>query len=296
MAVDYFGLKNPNNEHADNTGKQTDGLYKQAVEVIEGDDSDELNKNGREAGIVKLLSPRGKPKVRINEGEDFHNDQIRDHKRDKTASDTGKNAKDEREFILTDEQHNDLWLIDYASVSSYFQSEENSKYAVFYLRKKCTDQKALLEVQEQSLGMKKAAGQQSKSSDINNSISAILSKFQDKHKNMRTYSLDYFKDPANDIKAFKVIPSIDCTNFIFNILILVIMVVQLFLYLDTTSAVLKLNWAANQRTSDVYTLPIVKADLLQTLRLTIAGSSLFSCSHSIHWLDFLSLRSSSTKR
>ena len=44
---------------------------------------------------------------------------------------------DTRRFVFTDENHNDLWLIEDVNVHSFFQGEENAKYAVFYLRPKC---------------------------------------------------------------------------------------------------------------------------------------------------------------
>ena len=186
-------------------------------------------------------------------------------------------AWDDRGFILTDETHNDLLLLHDYTVHSFFQAEESLTYGVFYLRKKARQQKSLLESQEESLGIKKTNAGSDKQSE-NTTISDLLQRFERRHQTMKTYGLEYYQnmesDEENNIKDFKTIFNIDFTNLIFNVLILIIMVVQLFLYLDSNTALLRQAWANNQNTNPVNTLTSIKTDMLKIVNQSLNGSKL----------------------
>lgn len=274
MAIEFFDLKDKNRadppakvEDPTNRGSdehKVDGQLKDRDEIVK-----EVLRDGEEN--KEMFTPNNMSKIKEKKHIGFVG--IPESKQARGAEDE-EDAEywDTRKFILTDEFHNDLWLLHDVTVNSFFQAEENLKHAVFYLRPKCLTQKALIELQEESLGLKKTQKNASDKRGENDMINELLTKFENKHKNMQTYSLSYYKDPKNEIQNFKSIFSIDFTNFIFNILILIIMVVQLFLYLDNKSALLKQAWASNQKEVRVYTMQQIKADLVQTLNLTITDS------------------------
>lgn len=279
LAIEYFDLKIKNgdensNKNEEPTKKGSDenkipGSPKVKDEVVK-----EVLKNQND--IVKDVSPTAKARDKKNVAFLVDNDDIKqsdDIDKDKYMH-LHEGDTDTRKYILTDESHNDLWLLHNVTVNNYFEAEETLKYAVFFLRPKCLTQKALIEVQEESLGMKKTLKQSNDKQGENDIIKNLLKKFENKHKNMQTYSLSYYRDPKNEIKNFKSIFSIDFTNFIFNILILIIMVIQLFLYMDTKSALLKQAWASNQKLRTVYTPVTIKTDLIQTLNQTITDCKL----------------------
>lgn len=195
-------------------------------------------------------------------------------KRDSSHS---KGGWDRREFIMTDENHNDLYILGNFTVHSYFQAEENLKYGVFYLRKKVIHQPTLLESQEESLGIKKSNAASEKLFE-NNTIAGLLEKFEKRHQTIVTYGLDFYKNmessEENNITEFKTIFNIDFTNLIFNILILIIMVVQLFLYLDSNTALLKQAWGNNQNTNEVNTFDSIQGEMVNILNQTITNCKL----------------------
>lgn len=197
-----------------------------------------------------------------------------------------KGGWDSRGFILTDENHNDLYILHNYTIHSYFMAEENTKYGVFYLRKKTLGQTSLLESQEESLGIKKTNASNDKQIE-NSNIAGLLDKFEKRHLTMKTYGLDFYKnmedDPENNIKAFKTNFNIDFTNLIFNILILIIMVVQLFLYLDSNTALLRQFWANNHKANEVNTFSSIRNDMITILNETITDCSHFLHSHCFHW-------------
>jgi hypothetical protein len=168
-------------------------------------------------------------------------------------------------------------------VNSYFQAEENLKFGVFYLRPKAPKQEALLEVQEESLGIKKTnANAATNKGSEKMLIDGLLDKFSKRHKNMDTYSQDYYN--TFEVKDFKTRFSLDLTNLVFNILIMVLMVVQLFMYMDTKSALLKQSWKDNQKIQTIYTYENIKEEIITTLNLTVTSKTVFTGAISFEFL------------
>lgn len=180
---------------------------------------------------------------------------------------------DLRNYVLTDEAHNDLWMLGDVSVQSYFLAEENAKFAVFYLRKKIVNQEALLGIQEESMGLKKNQNNQSNlQRNENKVINDLLDKFEKSHKGMMTYSTKFYQ--TLEVEGFQTSFKVDVLNFSLNILILILLVVQLLLYLDTNSALIKQSWKNNQTTQTIYTYANVAAELDVELSNIINNSKL----------------------
>lgn len=237
------------------------------------DVSPKLRHEGDKEGEFTPVTPNKSP---VNKRVNFADGIVEKEGLVRKTSEHPKGGWDSRGYILTDENHNDLYILHNFTIHSYFQAEENAKYGVFYLRKKSLMQPSLLESQEDSLGVKKTNVGNDKQLE-NNNIIGLLDKFEKRHQTIKTYGLDFYKnmedDPENNIKDFKTNFNIDFTNLIFNILILIIMVVQLFLYLDSNTALLRQAWGNNHKTNLVNTFPSINLDMVTILNQTITDCS-----------------------
>lgn len=193
--------------------------------------------------------------------------------KDAGAVGSPEDGYDLRNYVLTDESHNDLWLLGDVSVQSYFLAEENAKFAVFYLRKKIANQESLLGVQEESMGLKKNQNNQTNvQKNENKVINDLLDKFEKSHKGMVTYSTKFYQ--TLEVEGFESSFKVDILNFVLNIFILILLVVQLLLYLDTNSALIKQSWKNNQISQRIYTYSNVNEELKTEISNIIDGSKL----------------------
>jgi hypothetical protein len=222
MSIKYFGIDNhlPRPPHP---GDAT---------------SPNSEENNRE--LVTLVKEESKPRTKRVEFEDAGAPEGQGILPMKGApEETNEYLWDSNRYALTDENHNDLRMLMNVTVQNFFMLEENSKYAVFFLRPRCLTQRSLVNSQEASLGAKKtaeSAGSKKSDGDI---IKSLIVNFEKTHPGIKTYKGDM------DIPELKTNFVIDVLNFTFNVMIFFLMAYQLFLYLDINLALLKQNWSAN---------------------------------------------------
>lgn len=175
---------------------------------------------------------------------------------------------DSNRYTLTDENHNDLRMLMNVTVQDFFVLEENSKYAVFFLRPRCITQKLLINSQEASLGAKKAENTGAKKSD-GDIIKSLIVNFEKTHPGIKTYKGDI------DIPELKTHFALDLLNFVFNVLIFLLMSYQLLLYLDLNLALLKQSWTANSELPKTLNFDVIHTSLLDTYTNALNSRKLY---------------------
>lgn len=126
-------------------------------------------------------------------------------------------------------------------VKSFFSFDEGTNYCTFYLRERIVDQEKLFKSQEDSLGIKRDKIQVSNKTNKNEEqyIEQTLALLEQEKKGLKTYGtkLDY---------DFNNIFSTDFTNFLFNVIIFVVMAIQIFWFLDLDTSLMRQSWKRNQ--------------------------------------------------
>ena len=136
-------------------------------------------------------------------------------------------------------------------IKTFFSFDEGTNFCVFYLRERTPEQEKLFESQEESLGMKRdknpLANKTSK--DEEQYIDKTLKLLEEDKKGLRTYSTKVDFDFGNRFK-------VDFPNFLFNILIIIVMSVQIFWFLDIDTSLMRQSSKRNQHFSEVSNVKI----------------------------------------
>lgn len=126
-------------------------------------------------------------------------------------------------------------------VKTFFAFDEGTNYCTFYLRERIFNQEKLFKSQEESLGIRREKIQTTNKTnkDEEQYIEQTLALLEEEKKGLKTYrtKLDY--DFGNNF-------STDFTNFIFNMVILIVMTVQIFWFLDLDTSLMRQSWKRNQ--------------------------------------------------
>jgi len=136
-------------------------------------------------------------------------------------------------------------------IKMFFSFDEGTNFCIFYLRERTPEQDKLFESQEESLGMKREknplANKSSKDEEVY--IEKTLKLLEEEKKGLRTYSTKVDFDFGNKFK-------VDFPNFLFNILILIVMSVQIFWFLDIDTSLMRQSWKRNQHFNEVSNVKI----------------------------------------
>jgi len=126
-------------------------------------------------------------------------------------------------------------------IHNFYSHNENSDYCVFYLREKCLDQEKLFELQEESLGNRgekvQAINKNGKSEE--HLIINTLDRLQGSHKGLTTYSKEFHYD-------FELNFKMDFPNMIFNLIIICLMALQMYFFMDLDTSLMRQSWWSNQ--------------------------------------------------
>ena len=126
-------------------------------------------------------------------------------------------------------------------VKSFYAFDEGTNFCVFYLRERTPNQEELFESQEESLGMRrdKNPATTKTNKDEEQYIEKTLKLLEEEKRGLKTYGNKVDYDFGNNF-------SVDFPNFLFNLIILIVMSVQIFWVLDLDTSLMRQSWKRNQ--------------------------------------------------
>jgi hypothetical protein len=138
---------------------------------------------------------------------------------------------------------------------------------VLYIRERTPNQTKLLETQEMSLGVKREKNPASTNKSSKNEeqlIEKTLQLLEEEKPGIRTYSQKIDYDFKSEFK-------LEFPNFIFNAIILIVMTLQIFWFLDLDTSLMRQSWKQNQHFKEETNVKIedIKSYILSRLEESV---------------------------